>query len=62
MLFTDIKTYFIESEEEKGEEESYIEELQSTHTIETMIEKVCDYHSYDEFEASNYILVQVCKF
>lgn len=62
MLFTDIKTYFIESEVENGEEDSYIEELEGSHTIESMIEVVSNYHGYDEFESSNYILTQVCKF
>jgi hypothetical protein len=62
MLFTDIKTYFIESEEEKGEEEAYIGDLHSCMTIDSLIQNVAEYHGYDDAEAASYIITQVCKF
>lgn len=61
MLFPEIKTYFIESEIESQAGHEYVRELEDSRSIEEMIRIVGEYNNQDDFEASEYILKQVCK-
>jgi hypothetical protein len=61
MLFPDIKSYLIEAEIEDGSDEEFVANLESSRSIEEMIRIVSEYNNQDDFEASEYILKQVCK-
>jgi hypothetical protein len=61
MLFPDIKTYFIEAEIENQADEEYVALVEKSRSIEELIRIVSEYNGQDDFEASEYILKQVCK-